>query len=80
MSASAEGSVQRERVVVTHWSAVDGVGSARTVETGRDVFIIWSEMPLEVVNTLSVGAEITLDYEWAEGGQDGFDWRGVIRH
>lgn len=79
MRASGEGNVHRERAVVTQWSPADGIGSARTVETGRDVFIIWSEMPREVVNTLSAGSEITLDYEWAEGGQDGFDWRGIMK-
>lgn len=79
MSASGDSNVHHERAVVTHWNPADGVGSARTVETGRNVFIAWFTMPIEVANTLSVGAEIALDYEWAEGGQDGFDWRGMIR-
>ena len=59
------------------WSEADGIGSARTVETRRDVFIAWFMLPRGMVNTLSVGMEIRLDYEWAQGGQDGFEWRGV---
>jgi hypothetical protein len=69
--------VHHEPAVVAQWSTLDGIGSARAVETGRDVFISWSTMPLEVANTLSVGMELALDYECAEGGQDGFKWRGL---
>ena len=80
MSDSTDrGEVHHERAVVTHWNPLDGIGSARTVHTGREVFIAWVTLPREVVFTLSVGSEITLDYEWAEGGQDGFDWRGMPR-
>ena len=69
-------SVQHERAVVTHWNGADGVGSARTVDTRRDVFISWFTVAFEVANTLSVGSEIPLDYERVEGGQDRLEWRG----
>ena len=48
MSASGDSSVHHERAVVTHWKPADEVGSARTVETGRDVFIAWFTMPAGV--------------------------------
>ena len=72
---TSDGSVHHERAVVTDWSRADGIGSARTVETRRDVFIALFTMPVAVANTLSVGSEIALDYEWAEGGQDGLERR-----
>ncbi len=79
MKNTSDGNVHHERAVVTQWSGVGAIGSARTVETGREAFIAWFTMPLEAANMLSVGSEISLDYEWAESGQDGFDWRGVVR-
>jgi hypothetical protein len=74
-----DGGVHHEQAIVMQWSGADGIGAARTVETGREVFIAWFTMPEGVWFTLSVGSEISLDYEWAQGGQDGFDWRGITR-